>query len=85
MTQFGSTKKEEVDDDIIRAKKVRDRAATHAGMNIQLQIHEKRFHDVFEKMASLEAYCRTLEQRMQDFQKQRGIELKARVGHGPTS
>lgn len=85
MTQFGSTQKEEIDDDIIRAKKVRDKAATLAGMNVQLQIHEQRFHDLYEKLRSMEAYCKTLELRMEAFQKQRVAELQARVGHGPTT
>lgn len=85
-TTFGSTTKEELPDEgMVIAKKTRDKTATMAGVSITLQIHEQRFKDLYDKLRNMENYCRTLEKRMEDFQKQRGIELQARVNGGPTS
>ena len=83
--QFGSTEKEELPDEgMVVAKKVARNAATFEGMNIELQVQKQQIKRLHEQMEQLNNYCRTLQEQMNTFQRQRTIELAAKLGGGPT-
>ncbi len=82
---FGSTSKEELPDEgMVIAKKVARKAATIAGMSAELQVQKQQIKRLHEQLEQLNNYCRTLQEQFNVFQRQRAIELAAKLGGGPT-
>ena len=86
MTTFGSTQEEELPDEgMVIARKVSRNAATFEGMNVELQIQKQQIKHLSERLDSVVGLYRTLQGQYETLQRQRAIELNAKVGGGPTA
>lgn len=86
VTALGSTQKEEAPDEgMVIAKKVRNATATITGLSVELQIQKQQIKHLNEQVATLVNLYETVIGMYDTLQRQRAIELNARVGHGPTA
>lgn len=86
VSTFGSTQKEELPDaGMVIAKKVRDTTATLVGVSVELQIQKQQIKHLNDQVATLVNLYETVIGMYDTLQRQRAVELNARVGHGPTA
>lgn len=83
--QFGSTKREEeLPEHVKEAKRVRDKAANMAGMNVELQLQSQRMLHLIERLNVLEGRVATHELQIKQMKDLHAQQLAALLGGGPT-
>lgn len=91
MSTFGSTQPEQTEEEMRissemkEAKQIAIKASTIQGVSIELQTQKQHLNTLNTKIDSVMNLVMTLQESMNNFQRQRAIELNNMVNHGPTS